>query len=368
MVERRLNHIIKKICFYISDHGYGHASRDIAIIRHLQKNLDVEIVVKTSRPFNFVKRSLSDIKLIECHNDEGVILEDNYPKVDKIRTLPLFERWVENWENYIHKEKNFCRENNIDLIISDIAPQPFLVSKEIGIPSVAISNFSWHSVFSHIFGNNELTKRLEEAYRCATFACVLPFAEPMKVFRKRIPVSLVSRDITVSRLDFRSSLGIKEGEKLIYVGLGKSMDEKILSNLSEINDPNIRLLLPSGVRLNSGRNIRIPEEYTETQNYLEMCDLIVSKTGYSTISEGIRGNVPLFLFNREGFYEDIFLEKELIDLGIGKIISFEDFINFKWLDYLESLNELKENYGKVSKKYTEDGCEEITNIIKEILY
>jgi len=367
MVERRLSNIIKKICFYISDHGYGHASRDIAIIRHLKKNLGVNIFIKTSKPFNFVKKSLSDIKLIECLNDEGIILEDDYPKVDKIKTLALFEKLIDRWEEYIQKEKQFCKEKNIDLIISDIAPQPFIVAKEIGIPSVAISNFTWHSVFSHIFGDNEITKTLKYAYKCATLACLLPFAEPMNLFRKRIPISLVSRDIDVIKSDFRSSLGIKENEKLIYVGLGKSMDEKILSNISQIDDPNIRLLLPYGAKLNSRRDIKIPKDYTESQNYLGICDLIVSKAGYSTISEAVRAKVPVFIFERENIYEDIFVGKELKKLKIGEVISFEEFINCDWIDKIENLERYKENFNNLNEKYTEDGCEDITNIVKEIL-
>ncbi len=366
-MEWGLNRITKKICFYISDHGYGHAARDIAIIRHLQNNLDLDIFIKTLMPINFVRQSLPCTKVIECLNDEGVILQKNFPKVDEKETLNLFEKWIQNWEDYIEKEKQFCKENNIDLIISDIAPQPFLIAKEIGIASIAISNFTWHSDFSHIFGDNEITKTLKDSYKSATLTCILPFAEPMKVFRKKFPVSLVSRDINVSRLEFRKNLGIKENEKLIYVGLGKSMDEKILSNLSQIDDPNIRLLLPSGAKLNSRRDIKIPQDYTETQNYLGACDLIISKAGYSTVSEAVRAKNPVFIFERENIYEDIFVGKELKKLKIGEIISFEEFIDCDWVDKVEKIDEYKENFNNLNEKYTKDGCADITNIVKEIL-
>ena len=367
MVEWGLNRITKKICFYISDHGYGHAARDIAIIRRLQNNLDLNIFIKTLMPINFVRQSLPWTKLIECLNDEGVILQKNFPKVDEKETLNLFEKWIQNWEDYIEKEKQFCKENNIDLIISDIAPQPFLVAKEIGIPSIAISNFTWHSVFSHIYGDNQITRTLKDAYKSATLACLLPFREPMKVFRKRFPVSLVSRNINVTKSEFRKSLGIKENEKLIYVGLGKSMDEKILSNLTRIDRPDTRLLLPSGAKLPSKKNIKIPRDYTETQNYLGACDLIVSKAGYSTVSEAVRAKIPVFIFERENFHEDIFVRNELKKLKIGEVITFEEFINCDWIDKIEDLKKYKENFNNLRGEYTEDGCAGITNIIKEAL-
>jgi hypothetical protein len=189
----------------------------------------------------------------------------------------------------------------------------------------------------------------------------------MNVFKNRVQVNLVSRDISVNRSDFRKSLGIKENEKLVYVGLGKSMDEKILSNLSHIADQNIRLLLPSEAKLNSKKYIRIPKDYTETQNYLGICDLVVSKAGYSTISEAIRGKVPTFIFLRENFYEDIFISKELKKLKIGEAISFEEFIGCDWIDKIETLGEYKDHFNNLSRKYTGNGCGQIESIVKEIL-
>lgn len=367
MVEWGLNSITKRICFYISDHGYGHATRDIAIIRHLRSILDIEIIVKTGGPYDLVRESLPNVKLINCINDRGVVLENSKPKVDRTKTLALFEMWVQNWESYIKQETIFCKKNDIDLIISDIAPQPFLVANELGIQSLAISNFTWHSVFSHIYGNNVITKRLEEAYKCATLACVLPFSEPMKVFKKRAPVSLVSRSIDAPRYELRKSLGIGDNEKLVYVGLGKSMDQSILSNLFEIEDQNIKLLLPSGVKINSERNIVIPSDYTETQNYLGACELIVSKAGYSTVSEAVKAKVPIFIFQREDFYEDIFLANEIKNLNIGEIISFEEFVSCDWINKIDKLTDYEDNYNHLSKRYTEDGCEDIKNIVKGLI-
>ncbi len=37
-----------KICFYVSDFGYGHAARDIALVRELQDY--AEVIVRLVRP------------------------------------------------------------------------------------------------------------------------------------------------------------------------------------------------------------------------------------------------------------------------------------------------------------------------------
>ena len=47
---------MKKIIFYITDHGKGHATRSIAIIRELQK--DYEVIVRNSNSEDLIKQSL----------------------------------------------------------------------------------------------------------------------------------------------------------------------------------------------------------------------------------------------------------------------------------------------------------------------
>jgi hypothetical protein len=63
---------LKRICFYTSDHGYGHAARDIAIIRGICKQLDVRVYVKTDVPFEFMKHSLPFAQVIRRRNDIGI--------------------------------------------------------------------------------------------------------------------------------------------------------------------------------------------------------------------------------------------------------------------------------------------------------
>ena len=47
------------IAYFIDDHGYGHASRNIAIIRSLLEcNLEISIIILTSKPLPFIKQSL----------------------------------------------------------------------------------------------------------------------------------------------------------------------------------------------------------------------------------------------------------------------------------------------------------------------
>jgi hypothetical protein len=99
------------ICFYISDYGYGHASRDIAIIRRiLDVYDDVKRYIRTARPFSFVRQSLpqKNIEVIQRRNGVRVIFREPGINVDREWTKKMLDKWIASWNKYIQTEKAFC--------------------------------------------------------------------------------------------------------------------------------------------------------------------------------------------------------------------------------------------------------------------
>lgn len=360
------------ICFYISDYGYGHASRDIAIVRGLVAKLrNIKIYVKTGKPYNFVKQSLKqvNVKVISQENDIGIILKKNSVVVDKKETKKLLKRWSESWDIYIQKEKRFCEKNKIDVIISDISPQPFAVGNELGIPTIAISNFTWYDIYYDMFGKIEEVERIREFYQLATIALILPFNDNMKIFSNRKETSLISREITVDRDEMRGKYGIQDDEIIVYVGMGMSLNtaSSYVENLKNMVKSHVRILISCNSRLFSNDFIKIPKTETETQNYINMCDLVVSKAGYSTISEAIRARVPMFLLKREGFKEDKILTRVIEKYGIGKTISSRPFFSGEWINEIEGIEEYKRNFDNLDSRLRKDGIPEVVDAISEVI-
>ena len=359
------------ICFYISDYGYGHASRDIAIIRKiLNENKDVKIFVKTDTPFHFVKQSLpqKNGEVIQTKNDIGVVFKENSVSVDRVKTEKMLKEWLNSWDEYIHNERRFCETHEVDLILSDIVPQPFIIADEQNIPCIAISNFTWHYIFYNLFGDVPATERIKEAYQYADIALVLPFNEEMKLFRKKKEISLVSREITVDRHDMRSRCGVSDDELLVYVGVGLSFDPSFMRNMKPIEAPNVKFLVSSNAELPFENVIRIPNNETETQNYIAMCDLVVSKTGYGTVSEAVRARIPMFLLKREGFKEDEWIGNKVEEMGIGKFISKKAFLDGDWITdlNLNGLGEYIKRFDNLNSRLRSDGILEIVEAIKEV--
>lgn len=356
---------MKRICFYTSDYGYGHAARDIAVIRGICKHLDARVYVKTDVPFEFMKHSLPSVRVIQKRNDVGMFMIGESSVADAAKTGQAVDDWVSSWETFILEEKSFCEAKGIDLILSDIVPQAFLVARELGIPGIGISNFTWHYIYSNLLGETESVERLEEAYRAGESALVLPFNEEMGLFRIRRRINLISREITRPRSSLRMKHGIPEKELVVYLGLGKSLGTAFLHRMKDINAPGIRFLVSSGVELPHKDVIHIPDGENETQNYIAMSDLVVSKAGYSTASEAINARVPLFIFPRAGYEEDKLITRDVESMGIGKEISCDQFLNLEWIEELNNLEQYRLNLDGLDSRFKNDGLTQAVDAIGE---
>ena len=354
------------ICFYISDYGYGHASRDIAIIRRILNQLDgVKIYIKTDEPFHFVRQSLpkKNVEIIQTKNDVGVVFKENSVTVDKERTKKILDEWMGSWNDYIHNEKRFCKIHNIDLILSDITPQPFVVADELNIPIIGISNFTWHYIFYNLFGDVPATERIKEAYQHADLALTLPFNEEMYLFRDKKEVGLVSRGITVDKYTMREEYGILDDELLVYIGVGLSFDSSFMRRMKKMDVPNVKFLISSNAEIPFENVTKIPTDETETQNYIGMCDLVVSKTGYGTVSEAVRASVPMFLLKRDGFKEDELIGNKVEEMGIGKFISEKAFLDGDWVGRLDEVESWGKEFDSLPKRFKDDGVHDAVDAI-----
>ena len=200
-----------------------------------------------------------------------MVLQPGRPGFDPAETRGLLIDWVESRDEYVSSEERFCRGHGVDCIISDIAPQPFLVANVLQIPCFAISNFTWYPIFSSLFGDTHETREFARAYGCCDLELMLPFNEPMEVFRKRQAIGLLSREVTVDRESLRKGIGVLPEEKLIFLNCGVEIPETLKKIIREAWVPGLRILVSSHLHFPEEHIISIPACENETQNYLAAC-------------------------------------------------------------------------------------------------
>ncbi|SES80009.1 Glycosyl transferase family 1 [Salinibacillus kushneri] len=142
---------MKTVAFYISDYGFGHASRSIAIIRELSQQYgeDLRMIICNSFAMDFLKESLTsyNVEFRKVNTDVGYVLQNNSMKPDANEINHQYQAFMNDWEETLRVEKGFLKQNHVDLVISDISPLPFIPAKELNIPSIGVSNFTWYTAY-----------------------------------------------------------------------------------------------------------------------------------------------------------------------------------------------------------------------------
>ena len=84
---------MKKIIYYITDHGKGHATRSIAIIRELI-NQNIEVVIRNSNSLELLKRSLPTVPIIAGKTDVGTVSQNNGIFIDEEESKIQIGKWI----------------------------------------------------------------------------------------------------------------------------------------------------------------------------------------------------------------------------------------------------------------------------------
>lgn len=360
----------KSIVYYISDHGFGHATRSLAIIRTLrQEQPNLKISIRTFNNATLIKEALENeaVSVYQSKNDFGLI-QGGRLSISPVKTKIAFEKWVTTWDEWLREEQNRLTPRP-DLMISDISPQPFLLAEKLGISSIAISNFTWLDQYKALFESN-LLQYLEQAYNAASSALVLPFNMEMtgiKTERKK-DIPLVFRKPTRDLKALQSQYPALEGKKLMFIRAdGGSLAYSLsLDRWKAI--PSFAYVTGSEkVKSKDKRIFRIPCNEFNHQDFVMASELIISKAGYSILSEAVAGKVPLILIATKRFPEANVMCQKAFTLGIAQVYSIDDVLEGNWLDELEDLDRFRRAYENLPKRYTDDGSVVAVNHILEHL-
>jgi hypothetical protein len=324
-----------KVLYYITSHGYGHAVRSAAICNHLSPN--TELVFRTTVPRRFfeeeVKRPFS---CAPAEFDCGCIQTDGVT-VDKEKTLNRYRDIAHANTRLLTGEAAWCAKNGVSVIVSDIVPFAFEVARTAGIPSVAATNFTWHSIYeeyaARLPGFGPELDKIREQYSLAGLLLSMFPANPMPYFANRKdvgPVGRVGADVRYRLLN-ETGAGSNRSVGLIYAG-NFGMDGVQWRALESFGDWEFFGLYP--LKDAPVNYHRISKQTFRYQDCVASADVMIGKLGYGTCAECFINGLPIVYLPREGFAEFPVLHAAVSDWGHGYLLSRDDFCGLNWGDAL----------------------------------
>lgn len=300
---------LKTIAYYISDYGYGHATRSTAIIRELLKqNEIVQVIICHSFALGFLQQSFKHeprVTFREVATDVGYVLQENSLEPDAKRLNNTVSSYVSEFSTKLNQEMCFMKEKNVSFVISDISPLGISSAAALNIPSLGLSNFTWYTAYEGLI-EEHLLSFLHEQYKQMTYDFSLACSnDPHWGIKENQRFGFYSRkidDYEVQRI--RKKIDPEGNSHIIYFGLGMKVDIGTLSELAIWQSPNCKFIVSSNVNVNHPNVYHIPTNSVETQYYVASADLVLTKAGWGTVSEAVCAGVPLLITNRSSMKED----------------------------------------------------------------
>jgi UDP-N-acetylglucosamine:LPS N-acetylglucosamine transferase len=352
---------LRRVAFFISPHGFGHAARAASVMEALAEiepaiQFDIFTTVPDwffaqSNTFSFhYHRLRTDIGLVQMTPFQ----EDLPATVQNLRNFLPFD------QSQIAAVAQKIRHLKSQLVICDIAPMGILVAKAAGVPSVLIENFTWDWIYE---GYEEETLNEFSVYLQSIFAeatCHIQTEPICKLASADFTAGPASRNIKTPADEIRRKLRLSDGCKVVMITAGGvSKNYEFMDKLK--NQTDTHFIIPGTVHTESLQDnlILLPKNSAYFHpDLINASDAVIGKAGYGTIAEIYQAGVPFGYCARTHYRES----KPLVDFIENNMHSFaiseSEFHNGTWTASLRHLLALPRN-----ERNTSNGARQMAEFI-----
>jgi L-arabinokinase len=333
------------LVFYVSGHGFGHATRSAALIAALRRLSSdrLRIHVRSRAPRWIFDERDSRIAHSTASIDPGII-QQSALDIDLEATIRAHQQFTDGWEMRLEREADLLRRMAPRLVVSDIPPLAFGAAKAAGIPAVGVSNFSWDWILAGYAGREPrlrpIVRLYAEAYGKADCAFRLPMHGDLGAFPVIIDVPLLTHRSKLPRVLVRSRLGIAPDDErpVVLISFGGFGSGPLTAG----GAPDLEGMLflsfeekPEGFR-GHWRTLPNPSEIPH-EDMVNACDAVIGKPGYSTAAEVLAHRARFLYLSRSDYTEGPVLEAGLQREGCARAIPRDDFFAGRWREHLDAL-------------------------------
>ncbi|XP_043713454.1 L-arabinokinase-like [Telopea speciosissima] len=351
--------------YYVTGHGFGHATRVVEVARNLiAAGHDVHVVTgapnyvfttEIQSPRLFIRKVLLDCGAVQA----DALTVDRLASLEKYSQTAVVPR-----DSILATEVEWLNSIKADLVVSDVVPVACRAAADAGIRSVCVTNFSWDFIYAEYVmaaghHHRSIVWQIAEDYSHCEFLIRLPGYCPMPAFRDVIDVPLVARRLHKSRAEVREELGIGDDVKLVIFNFG---GQPAGWNLKKEYLPEGWLCLVCG----ASEDQLVPPNFIKltkdvyTPDLIAASDCMLGKIGYGTVSEALAYKLPFVFVRRDYFNEEPFLRNMLEYYQGGVEMIRRDLLTGRWKPYLERALSLKPCYegsingGEVAARILQD--------------
>ena len=351
--------------FYVSGHGFGHASRDIEIVNaYGARNPATRIIVRTDAP-----RWLFDLTVTVPHElapaqaDTGVVQHDSLTH-DIPETMRRAAAFYATFQERVKREAEWLESQKVGgpgrsaplraersahlMVLGDIPPLAFAAAARAGVPSFAIGNFTW----DWIYEDYEETERaapgvvetIARAYSLATGAWRLPMHGGFESIAHVTDVPFVARHSRRDPEDTRRAFGLPLDRKIVLSSFGGyGLGGLPLDRVDCLGEYALVVAQasagPKGPPHNDIITLQENHIYDSGFRYEDLvraADVVLTKPGFGIVSECLANDTALVYTSRGRFREYPVLVEEMPRFLRCAFIDQHDLFAGRWRNALDA--------------------------------
>jgi hypothetical protein len=341
------------LVFYVSGHGFGHASRDIEVLNAIAvRRPDLGLVVRTT-----VARWLFDLTMrcpfvyakVAC--DTGLVQIDGL-RLDEVETVARARAFMAELPARAEAEAAALDDLGAVAVVYDIPALGAAAAEWAGLPAVALGNFSWDWAYAGYDGAADVAAAVADAYRSTPLALRLPMHGGFEAFARVEDVPFIARRSARPGAETRAALGLSPDDRVVLTSFGGhgvvEMNLRALEALRGyvvLASGSIPFGLDGATLLATGRRgslVPFDEQrlYAQGLRYEDLVaasDVVITKPGFGIIAECVANDTALVYTSRGRFVEYDVLVRDMPRWLRCRFMAQDDFFAGRWTDTLDAV-------------------------------
>lgn len=337
------------ILCYVDSHGFGHATRVIAVLEALPP--DWRILIRTNGPVWLWRDNFNrPHELFPSPMDLSPLQQDPF-NLDWPGTRARALKVLEAADDLIAQQAEWARQQDIGLVLSDIPPLAFPVAAAAGVPSIGMTNFAWDWIYAGLtlaHGRDPyLVNTIRSHYQHCDILLRLPFNRGLETFAYTEDCPLVVRPATTPKEQVRALLGelVPTNKPWVLLSFGGIPFEALPAQaLLQMNNYVFLMTTPYSQALRTPmQHAQVPQLWLLPPTFLDHAslvravDVVITKPGYGIVSECLANATRVVYTPREGFPEYYPLRDALADSGLAVEMTVEALLSGAWQPYLKAV-------------------------------
>ena len=313
---------------YVSAHGFGHATRVMAVLRMLARLEPRTVVqIRSAAPAQlFLCAMPLPLEIAYQVNDIGVIQSDGLT-LEGAATLRRYADFLEHRDELLAREAVSLRACEVDLIFGDIPPFASALGPLSGIKTLAMGNFDWDWIYgewiAEVEGGERIVESIRRDYAATDLLLRLPFHDSMAAFPRQEDVPLVGRRAQASTTETRRRAGIPADAPAVLLSFGgMGLSGADLSALAHDHEHHYvtvgDLHVPRGTHL---QEWELQARGILYEDLVAAVDVVVTKPGYGIVSECAVNRTAMLYTERGAFREYPILVEQMRDYFPARYIA-----------------------------------------------